>query len=60
MLGDRLTMLDLLWSAWKRQGETLTHKQWDRPTRLGTWDVRSLYAHAGAWPLGFSKLLGRA
>jgi len=59
MLDHRLTALDALWSAWKRQGEALTDEQWDRPTRLGAWDVRSLYAHASAWPLGFSKLLGR-
>src|SRR6266498_4878039 len=59
MLDHRLTALDALWSAWKRQGKALTDEQWDRPTRLGAWDVRSLYAHASAWPLGFSKLLGR-
>jgi hypothetical protein len=27
------------------------------PTRLGTWDVRSLYAHAGSWPLAFPSLV---
>src|SRR6266702_8693118 len=59
MLDDRVAMLDVLWSAWRQQGETLTDERWDRPTRLGTWNVRSLYAHASAWPLGFSKLLGR-
>jgi uncharacterized protein (TIGR03083 family) len=59
MLDDLLTTLDVLWAAWKRQGEALTDAQWDRPTRLGTWDVQSLYAHAAAWPLGFSKFLGR-
>jgi uncharacterized protein (TIGR03083 family) len=59
MLDDRLTILAVLWSAWRQQGDTLTDEQWERPTRLGTWDVRSLYAHAAAWPLGFSKLLGR-
>src|SRR6266545_2618212 len=59
MLDDRLTTLGVLWSVWKQQGEILKGEQWDRPTRLGTWDVRSLYAHAAAWPLGFSKLLGR-
>lgn len=37
----------------------LTDDQWGRSTRLGTWNVRSLYAHAAAWPHGFSKLLGR-
>jgi uncharacterized protein (TIGR03083 family) len=59
MLDDRLTTLDALWAVWRRQGEPLTDEQWERPMRLGTWDVRSLYAHAAAWPLGFSKLLGR-
>lgn len=59
MLDDLLTTLDVLWAAWKRQGEALTDAQWDRPTWLGTRDVQSLYAHAAAWPLGFSKLLGR-
>jgi uncharacterized protein (TIGR03083 family) len=58
MLEDRLATLGLLWSVWKRHGENLTGEQWARPTRLGTWDVRSLYTHAAAWPLGFSKLLG--
>ncbi len=59
MLDDRVAMLDVLWSAWRQQGETLTDERWDRPTRLGTWNVRSLYAHAAGWPLGFSNLLGR-
>jgi uncharacterized protein (TIGR03083 family) len=58
MLDDRLTVLNLLWSAWRQQGETLTDEQWERPTRLGAWNVRNLYAHASAWPAGFSRLLG--
>ncbi len=32
----------------------MTDEQWRWPTRLGDWDVRSLYAHAGSWPFGFS------
>jgi uncharacterized protein (TIGR03083 family) len=56
---DRLLVLDALWSAWQEHGKTMTDGQWARPTRLGDWDVRSLYAHAGAWPFGFSTLIGQ-
>jgi uncharacterized protein (TIGR03083 family) len=56
---DRLTTLGLLWAAWDRQGRTLAAEQWDRPTRLGDWTVRMLYAHAAGWPLGFSRLVGQ-
>jgi len=56
---DRLTTLGLLWAAWDRQGRTLAAEQWDRPTRLGGWTVRMLYAHAAGWPLGFSRLVGQ-
>jgi len=56
---DRLTTLGLLWAAWDRQGRTLAAEQWDRPTRLGDWTVRMLYAHAAGWPLGFSRLIGQ-
>jgi len=37
----------------------MTDEQWGRPTRLGTWDVRSLYAHAGSWPFAFTSLVDR-
>ena len=37
----------------------MTDEQWRWPTRLGDWDVRSLYAHAGSWPFGFSMLIDR-
>ena len=47
---DRLTTLDTLWSVWAEHGLTMADEHWGRPTRLGTWDVRSLYAHAGSWP----------
>jgi uncharacterized protein (TIGR03083 family) len=57
MLDNRLTILDLLWAAWKLHGQTLSGEQWERPTRLGAWNVRSLYAHASAWPVGLSRLL---
>jgi uncharacterized protein (TIGR03083 family) len=50
---DRLTTLDTLWSSWAAQGLAMTDEQWGRPTRLGTWDVRSLYAHAGSWPFAY-------
>jgi uncharacterized protein (TIGR03083 family) len=56
---DPLTALEALWSTWKEHGESLTDEQWQRSTRLDGWDVRSLYAHAGAWPFGFAKLVGR-
>ncbi|GII23855.1 hypothetical protein Pme01_34520 [Planosporangium mesophilum] len=37
----------------------MTDEQWARPTRLGDWDVRSLYAHLGGWVFGFSMLVGQ-
>lgn len=55
---DRLTTLDTLWSAWAEAGRAMTDEQWALPTRLGTWDVRSLYAHAGSWPFAFTGLVG--
>jgi len=58
-LADRLTILTTLWSAWARHGQTMTPDQWQRPTRLGGWDVRSLYTHAATWPYGFPTLLER-
>jgi uncharacterized protein (TIGR03083 family) len=56
---DRLTTLDTLWSVWAEHGLALTGEQWRRPTRLGTWDVRSLYAHAASWPFAFTGLVDR-
>jgi uncharacterized protein (TIGR03083 family) len=57
MAQDRLATLELLWSAWARQGQALAAEQWRRPTRLGDWTVRMLYAHAAAWPAGFDQLV---
>src|SRR5882724_5958864 len=56
--GDRLTTLDSLWSAWAEHGRAMTAEQWALPTRLGAWDVRSLYAHAAFWPRAFAGLVG--
>jgi len=56
---DRLTTLDALWSVWAENGRALTDEQWTRPTRLGAWDVRSLYAHAGSWPSAFTSLVNQ-
>jgi len=56
---DRLITLEALWSVWAERGRALTDEQWARPTRLGDWDVRSLYTHAGGWPFAFSMLLDR-
>lgn len=56
---DRLATLDSLWSAWAAIGRDLTEDDWQRPTRLDDWDVRSLWAHAAQWPFGFSVLIGR-
>ena len=56
---DRLTTLALLWAAWERQGLALSAEQWQRPTRLGDWTVRMLYAHAAGWPVEFAHLVGR-
>jgi uncharacterized protein (TIGR03083 family) len=54
---DRLTTLGTLWSVWAEEGRTMTDEQWARPTRLGTWDVRSLYAHVGSWPSVYLPVL---
>jgi uncharacterized protein (TIGR03083 family) len=56
---ERLGTLDALWSVWAELGRTMTDEQWARPTRLGAWDVRSLYAHAASWPAAFPGLLGQ-
>jgi uncharacterized protein (TIGR03083 family) len=56
---DRLTTLDALWSIWAGHGRAMTDEQWRRPTRLGDWDIRSLYAHAAWWPAGLSILIRR-
>ena len=56
---DRLTTLGLLWAAWEHQGRALAADQWQRPTRLGDWTVRMLYAHAASWPVGFAHLVGQ-
>jgi uncharacterized protein (TIGR03083 family) len=56
---DRLTTLGLLWAAWEHQGRELSADQWQRPTRLGDWTVRMLYAHAASWPVGFAHLVGQ-
>jgi uncharacterized protein (TIGR03083 family) len=56
---DRLTTLGQLWAAWDRRGQALSAEQWERPTRLGDWTARMLYAHAAGWPLGFAHLVGQ-
>jgi uncharacterized protein (TIGR03083 family) len=58
-IDDRLTTLAALWSVWAGHGRAMTDEQWQRPTRLGDWDVRSLYAHAGWWPSGLAMLVDR-
>ena len=54
---DRLDTLGELWSVWAQCGRAMTGEQWARPTRLGTWEVRSLYAHAGSWPFAYLPAL---
>lgn len=58
-IDDRLTTCGALWSAWAERGGALTDEQWRRPTRLGDWDVRSLYAHAAMWPARLATLVER-
>jgi uncharacterized protein (TIGR03083 family) len=58
-IDERLTTLDALWSVWAKHGQAVTGEQWRQPTRLGDWDVRSLYAHAASWPFMLSKLIDR-
>jgi uncharacterized protein (TIGR03083 family) len=59
-IDERLDVLESLYAAWAGHGRELADEQWQRPTRLGDWDVRSLYAHAGSWPVGLSFLVDRA
>lgn len=56
---ERLDILDALWSVWAGTGRALTDEDWRRPTRLGDWDLRSLWAHAAQWPFGLPLLLDR-
>jgi uncharacterized protein (TIGR03083 family) len=56
---DRLTTLDKLWAVWAEHGQAMTDDQWRRVTRLGTWDVRSLYAHAASWPFAFAGFVNQ-
>lgn len=56
---DRFGTLEALWSVWAEHGRAMTGAQWQQPTRLGEWDVRSLYAHGGSWPWMLSILVGR-
>jgi uncharacterized protein (TIGR03083 family) len=58
-IDDRLTTLDALWSVWAEHGQAMTAEHWRQPTRLGAWDVRSLYAHAASWPSTLSALTDR-
>lgn len=58
-IDDRLATLEALWEVWAEHGRAMTDEQWQRPTRLGDWDVRSLYAHAGSWPYMLSILIDR-
>ncbi|GAA0912532.1 maleylpyruvate isomerase N-terminal domain-containing protein [Virgisporangium ochraceum] len=58
-LDDRLSTLDELWAVWAAHGTSMTDEQWSRPTRLGDWDVLSLFAHHGAWPFMLGGLLTR-
>jgi uncharacterized protein (TIGR03083 family) len=58
-LDHRLSTLDSLWEVWAAHGASMTEEQWRLPTRLGDWDVRSLYAHHGGWPSALSALVTR-
>lgn len=58
MMDDRLDTLAGLWSVWSGHGQAMTDEQWEHPTRLGSWDVRSLYAHAASWPFAFTTVVG--
>jgi uncharacterized protein (TIGR03083 family) len=57
--GDRLDVLGSLWAAWAAHGRAMADTQWRLPTRLGDWDVRSLFAHAAWWPAGFGFVVGQ-
>src|SRR4051812_47361091 len=57
--GDRFHTLEALWALWADRGRAMTEEQWQLPTRLAGWNVRSLYVHAGIWPLWLTALLDR-
>jgi uncharacterized protein (TIGR03083 family) len=51
--------LDTLAECWVLWGGALVElepDQWAAPTRLGTWDVRSLVTHHAGWLLGFTQI----
>jgi uncharacterized protein (TIGR03083 family) len=58
-IDDRLSNLEALWSAWAEHGRAMTEGQWRQPTRLGEWDVRSLYAHAASGPGVLAAMVDR-
>lgn len=58
-IDERLATLEALWSVWGEHGRAMTDDDWRLPTRLGDWDVRSLYAHATSWPVILSTLPDR-
>jgi uncharacterized protein (TIGR03083 family) len=59
MFDERLDTLGALWSLWAEHGRTMTDEQWRLATRLGDWEVRSLYAHAVIWPFMLPMLVDR-
>ncbi|MGA5303389.1 maleylpyruvate isomerase family mycothiol-dependent enzyme [Nucisporomicrobium flavum] len=58
-IDDRLSILEALWSVWAERGRAMTEDQWRQPTRLGDWDIRSLYAHVASWPEILAGVTGR-
>ena len=42
---EDIVLLRQSWIDWTRLGAELSNSEWERPTRLTGWDVRTLYAH---------------
>lgn len=42
---EDIVLLRQSWSDWAKLGADLSKGEWERPTRLPGWDVRTLYAH---------------
>lgn len=53
-------MLEDMWARWAALGRSLAPEEWERPTRLGTWNVKAAYAHHSLYPAGLRFLAGSA
>ena len=57
MTFDRLVdALGEAWEAWAATGRSLDEASWRAPTRLGSWDVAAVFAHASRFPEALTRL----